>query len=153
LTIGPIELQHQPGEGDCTLQQSCRDPRCAPAPWRILVVEDEVLIRLLIVDILIEAGFQVIQAASADEALKVLQSSVEVDLVMTDIRMPGSLDGLELASRVRANWPTLRIVIVSSDASSLRPDLPADAVIAKPFSPIEFVDRVKQLLGFQNDQP
>lgn len=94
-----------------------------------------------------------IQAASADEALKVLQSSVEVDLVMTDIRMPGSLDGLELASRMRANWPALRIVIVSSDASSLRPDLPADAVVAKPFSPKEIVDLVKQLLGFQDDQP
>ena len=134
------------------MQQSCSDPRRAPTPCNILVVEDEVLIRLLIVDILVEAGFKVIQAASADEALKVLQSSVEVDLVMTDIRMPGSLDGVELVSRVRANWPTLRIVIVSSDASSLRPDLPADAVIAKPFSPTEIVDRVKQLLGFQDDQ-
>ena len=116
------------------------------------VVEDEVLIRLWIADVLMEAGFQVVQAASADEALQVLHGSVEVDLVMTDIRMPGSLDGLELAGRVRANWPELKIVIVSSEYAATPSCVPADALISKPFRPTDVVDRVKQLLGPGNDQ-
>ena len=122
---------------------------CAPAPWKILVVEDEVLIRLLIADALMEAGFQVIQAASADEALEVLQSSVEVDLVVTDVRMPGSINGLELASRVRANWPALKIVIASAEYPVTLSGAPADALIGKPFRPTDVVDVVKQLLGAQ----
>lgn len=134
------------------MQQASRDTMCAPASWKILVVEDEVLIRLWIADVLMEAGFQVVQAASADEALQVLHGSVEIDLVMTDIRMPGSLDGLELASRVRANWPELKIVIVSSEYAATPSYVPADALISKPFRPTDVVDRVKQLLGPGNDQ-
>ena len=119
----------------------------ASALRRILVVEDEVLIRLMIADILMRAGFQVVQAASADEALKVLHSSVDVSLVLTDIRMPGSANGLELARRIRADWPALKIVIVSSEDLEKTADLPADAFIGKPFHPPDVVGRVKQLLG------
>ena len=125
----------------------------ASALRRILVVEDEVLIRLMIADILMRAGFQVVQAASADEALKVLHSSVDVSLVLTDIRMPGSANGLELARRIRADWPALKIVIVSSEDMEKAADLPADAFIGKPFHPTDVVGTVKQLLGLQNDQP
>lgn len=126
---------------------------CAPAPSTILVVEDEVLIRLLIADVLMGAGFQVIQAASADEALQVLESSIELDLVMTDIRMPGSLNGLELVNRVRSNWPALKIVILSGEHAPTLSGAPADAVIGKPFRPADVVGHVKQLLGPKNDQP
>ncbi len=122
---------------------------CAPAPWKILVVEDEVLIRLMIADVLMQAGFQVIQAASADEALKVLHSSVEIDVIVTDVRMPGSLNGLELASRVRTNWPALKIVIVSGECPAALTGVSADALIGKPFHPRDVVNRVKQLLGAQ----
>ena len=90
-------------------------------------------------------------AATADEALKVLQSSVKIDLVMTDIHMPGSLDGLELASRVRANWPALKIVIVSSEYPVLIANSSADLHIGKPFYPTDLISRVKQLVGLQND--
>lgn len=126
---------------------SCSELMGASALRRILVVEDEVLIRLMIADILMRAGFQVVQAASADEALKVLHSSVDVSLVLTDIRMPGSANGLELARRIRADWPALKIVIVSSEDLEKTADLPADAFIGKPFHPPDVVGRVKQLLG------
>jgi len=135
------------------LEESCCEATGVAASWRILVVEDEVLIRLMIADILMQAGFHVIQAASADEALKVLHSSVGVDLVMTDIRMPGSLDGLELARRVRANWPSLKVVILSSEYPDALANARADAWICKPFRPTDVVDHIKQLLGPRNDTP
>ena len=71
----------------------------------ILVVEDELLIRLMIADALRAAGFSVIEAMNADEALAVLRAGVSIDLVMTDIRVPGPTDGLGLADTVRPTWP------------------------------------------------
>ena len=70
----------------------------------ILVVEDELLIRLIVSDELRDAGYDVIEAFNADEALTVLRSLVRVDLVISDVRMPGSLDGLGLLAEVRATW-------------------------------------------------
>jgi two-component system, response regulator PdtaR len=118
-----------------------------PAPKAILVVEDDVLIRLAIADDLIAAGFHVIQAASADEALKVLRSIVGVDLVLTDIRMPGSFDGLGLAEQVRAGWPDLKIVVLSGDLPAVPPANLADAFLSKPYNLSAMLAVVKQLLG------
>jgi CheY-like chemotaxis protein len=125
----------------------------APGPHSILVVEDEALIRMMIADDLRQAGFKIIEAANADDALKVLQTSVKVDMVLTDIRMPGSLDGLELARRVRANWPKLKILIVSGEPRSTLAGTPADAFLGKLYRRTELIDYINQLLGKQNDQP
>jgi two-component system, response regulator PdtaR len=96
----------------------------------ILVVEDEALVRLWIADELRTAGFLVIEGVSADEALTVLRGTIPIDLVMTDVRMPGSLDGLGLAETVRALWPDLKIILCSGDPPtspderSLMPSVP-----------------------------
>ena len=119
----------------------------APVPKAILVVEDDVLIRLAVADDLMAAGFHVIQAANADEALKVLRSFVGVDLVLTDIHMPGSFDGLGLARQVRAGWPDLKIVVLSGDLPSVRPTDLADAFLSKPYNFSAILAVVKQLLG------
>jgi two-component system, response regulator PdtaR len=122
-------------------------------PDSILVVEDEVLIRLMIADDLMQAGFQVIQAGTGDDALKVLRSSVKVDLLLTDIHMPGGLDGLQLAAEVRANWPAVKIVILSSQRPvGLVPTL-ADGFVGKPYRDQDLFNCVNQLLGRANDQP
>jgi CheY-like chemotaxis protein len=125
----------------------------APGPHSILVVEDEALIRMMIADDLRQAGFKIIEAANADDALKVLRTSVKVDMVLTDIRMPGSLDGLELARRVRTNWPKLKILIVSGEPRSTLAGAPADAFLGKLYRRTELIDCINQLLGKQNDQP
>jgi two-component system, response regulator PdtaR len=137
--------------GDGVLEEACGGAMSALLHCTVLVVEDEGLIRLWIAEVLMEAGFQVIQASSGDEALKVLQRAVEVDLLMTDIRMPGSLDGLELVERVRATWPTLKIVILTSEHLPTINDARADAFISKPFHPEDIVTCLKQLMGVQND--
>src|SRR3954466_8822400 len=79
----------------------------------VLVVEDEVLVRLMIAEELRNAGFQVNEVADADEALVVLANITDVSVIFSDIRMPGSMDGLGLAKKVRARLAKIRIVLAS----------------------------------------
>jgi CheY-like chemotaxis protein len=79
----------------------------------ILVVEDEALIRLWATDLLEENGFSVLEAKDADAALKILESRPDVKLLFTDVQMPGSLNGMELAREVHARWPHILLVITS----------------------------------------
>jgi two-component system, response regulator PdtaR len=113
----------------------------------ILIVEDEILIRLSLEEDLIDAGFVVLQAADAAEALEVLQSAIQVDLLISDVRMPGAIDGVELVRRARAFWPQLKIVLISGNVQDLPPDLPADAIFDKPYVPAVVIPRVKELLS------
>lgn len=135
------------------MDEPCGEAMPTPESNSILVVEDETLVRMMIADDLRQAGFRIIEAANAEDALKVLHTSVAVDMVVTDIRMPGSLDGLDLARKIRVNWPNLKIVIVSSEHRSSLAAAPTDAVFGKPYRPTELIDRINQLLGQQNDQP
>ena len=107
----------------------------AAARTRILVVEDELLIRMMVSDELREAGYEVIEAFNGDEALAVLNTLVRVDLVISDVRMPGSLDGLGLLGAVRAIFPTLPVIIASGHLEpSLAVKKGAAEFLAKPYS-------------------
>ena len=123
------------------------EPGAASQRQTILIVEDELFIRLVLADDLDEAGFHVLQAGHAEEALQVLQRSTPVDLMITDIRMPGALDGLELAAHVRMAWPELRILLLSGNQSDLPSRVPADAFIAKPYPAGAVVAQVRQMLN------
>lgn len=112
----------------------------------ILLVEDEVLIRMAMADALRGAGFTVVEAAHADEALSILDAAVQVDLVMTDVRMPGSMDGLGLATRLRETRPALKLVIVSGEWSSLRARETADLFFSKPCNMTVVVEKISKLL-------
>jgi CheY-like chemotaxis protein len=98
----------------------------------VLMVEDEPLIRELVSDELTEAGFDVVQVASADEAIAVLEVRQDVRLVFTDVDMPGSMDGLKLAAAVRDRWPPVHIVITTGKSRPMT--IPANALfIPKPY--------------------
>lgn len=112
----------------------------------ILVVEDEVLVRLMLGDSLREQGYAVIEAANADEALTVLRSATHVGLVLTDIRMPGATDGLGLARFVRAQHPAMKIIVVSAFSPALGAN-DVDAFIRKPYNLIELTQRIRELIG------
>lgn len=101
----------------------------------ILVVEDEVLTRLATSDVLRGHGYSVIEAASADEALSVLQSPMRVDLVLTDMRMPGELDGIGLARHLRAALPFVKIVMVSGQLPGPDVHQLLDGYLPKPVAP------------------
>src|SRR5258708_5603900 len=83
------------------------------SPTNVLVVEDELVLRLRAVDIVEDAGFTAIEEVNADEALLILESRSDISLLFTDIQMPGSIDGLKLAYTVHKRWPAIKIVLVS----------------------------------------
>src|SRR5580698_10928023 len=83
------------------------------APPKVLVVEDEMLLRMRAVDIVEDAGFTPIEAVNADQALAILESRSDIALLFTDIQMPGSMDGLKLAYAVHERWPPIKIILVS----------------------------------------
>lgn len=87
-------------------------PQSAPA--RILVVEDEPLIRFAMAEALRELGASVVEAASADEAWQYLMAGGSADLVFTDYRMPGSITGAQLAARIRRQYPSLIVIVTSA---------------------------------------
>jgi CheY-like chemotaxis protein len=92
--------------------------------WVVLVVEDEILIRFGIVGELEDEGFTVFEAASADAAIVLLQLQPSINLLLTDIDMPGSMDGLKLAAAVRRRWPPVKIIVTSGQIDLSDADLP-----------------------------
>jgi CheY-like chemotaxis protein len=94
-------------------------------PAVVLVVEDEMLLRMRAVDMVEDAGFTSIEAVDADEAVAILESRSDIALVFTDIQMPGSMDGLKLAELVHDRWPPIRIILVSGQLKPANIDIPA----------------------------
>ena len=114
----------------------------------VLLVEDDVLVRLSVADDLRQAGLTVLEAANADEARIILESQPGwVGVVVTDIQMPGSMNGRGLVRLVRAHYPEIRVVILSGAAPGMLADLNADAVFVKPHYPDRLVALLRQLLG------
>ena len=105
------------------------------------------MLRLVTAEDLREAGYGVIEASSADEAMKILASAVPIDLVLTDIRMPGSMDGLALAAFVRQRWPELRIMVASGDRPAQVALAAADAFLPKPYDFATLLARLTMLMG------
>jgi CheY-like chemotaxis protein len=104
----------------------------------VLIVEDEPLVRMCAVKIIEDAGFEVVEAASADEAMRILECRSDIRVVFTDIHMPGSMDGLKLAHAVRNRWPPIKIIVTSGRDLITKQDLPEGGrFFAKPYDPIE----------------
>jgi two-component system, response regulator PdtaR len=113
----------------------------------ILVVEDEVLVRMMLADQLREAGYRVVEASDADEALELLQhDALDVKVVVSDVQMPGSMDGIELARVIRSKYPFSKILLVSGHHRSLEGPY-HDGFFPKPYYSPAIVMRVKELLG------
>lgn len=119
----------------------------AASPRTVLVAEDDAFMLMATAETLMEAGFQVILATTADEALQILLGSTPIDLVLTDIRMPGSIDGFDLAHRVRWEWPHMKIVFMSAHLRDMSKAEVADAFLCKPFPLSSVIDCVERLLA------
>jgi two-component system, response regulator PdtaR len=117
----------------------------------VLVVEDEVLLRLMAADELRQQGCGVIEAASADEAMAVLRTGTKIDLVLTDIQLQGTLDGIGLARFVRSNLPRSKVIAVSGQLSAMRGNELFDAFVRKPYAMDHLVKCVRQLLDRHDD--
>ena len=118
-----------------------------PSGPLILLVEDELLVRKLNIDILEEAGFRVVDANDADEAFEILKRrSDQVRVVLTDVDMPGSMNGFEFARLVSQGWPAARVLVISGKTAPAPGDLPGTgAFLAKPYRPSALVERIRAL--------
>ncbi len=112
----------------------------------ILVVEDEWIVRLFACDLLEQAGFKVLEAGGADEALEALEAHPEVRGLFTDVNMPGSMDGLALARHVQVHNPQIATLVVSGRGPPGPGELPANAAfMAKPYEAAEMVSRLRRM--------
>jgi CheY-like chemotaxis protein len=131
------------------LMSPAAQPDCTPTPAIVLLVEDEVLLRALLAETLRGDGFSVVEAANADEAWAYLQAGAgPVDLLFSDVSMPGSMDGIALMKRVRAAYPAIKILITSGNLGPV--DLNAfDGFVQKPFTLGHAAKVAAALLGME----
>jgi len=105
---------------------------------KLLVAEDDIFVRSMIAEFLRDAGFDVLEAGNADEALAHFETENDIDLLFSDVRMPGSMDGTELAVRVKGKWPGTHVVLTSgySDALLESQARIQEPILAKPYRPL-----------------
>jgi two-component system, response regulator PdtaR len=112
-----------------------------------LVVDDEELLRLFAAGLLEEHGFEVMEAENAAAAVRVLESHPDVRLLFTDIQMPGTLNGIDLAREVHARWPSVLLVITSGQRKPNRAEIPDDGrFIGKPYGAADLFTEVDDLM-------
>jgi two-component system, response regulator PdtaR len=119
-----------------------------PIGAAVLIVEDEPLIRMGAISSIQDAGFIVHEAASADEAIFLMERHREIRLIFTDIHMPGSMDGLKLAHYVRGRWPPVKIIVTSGQIKARGQELPAGTVfIGKPYRSEDIALEISKMLA------
>src|SRR5450432_853852 len=122
--------------------------RQSAAVRAVLVVEDEMLLRMRAVDMVEDAGFTPIEAVNADDALAILESRSDIELLFTDIQMPGSMDGLKLAYAVHERWPLIKIILVSGQLKLTHSDKPPDSrFFGKPLGVKQMIAEMQDMLG------
>ena len=115
----------------------------------VLLVEDEVMISNLVADRLVESGFRVREVTNANEALRYMRSGASIDVLFTDISLPGGMNGAELAERAREMRPEMPIVYVSGryKLSEISPLVPRSLFVAKPYDPNDICALLTRLTG------
>jgi DNA-binding NtrC family response regulator len=118
----------------------------------VLVVDDEERVRQVICERLEDAGLQVIEASSGDEAWTLVQTNVEIDLILTDVRMPGTMNGFDLVDAALASRPTLKTILMSGyGGEAFNRTIQAGLFLPKPFTMACLLTNVERLLYY--DRP
>ena len=112
---------------------------------KVLIVEDEFLVRLTLAEALSDEGFQVLEAETGDAALPILQSNQEISLLLTDIQLPGTINGHALALRARENLPKLPIIFMTGGPDEETGASAQDVFISKPYTLANICKTAKRL--------
>src|SRR3954464_12261578 len=114
----------------------------------VLVVEDEMILRMRAVNIVEDAGFCPVEAINADEAISILESRSDISLLFTDIQMPGSIDGLKLAHAVHERWPSIKIILVSGQVKPSDAERPENSrFFGKPLGVSQMITELQNMVG------
>jgi CheY-like chemotaxis protein len=114
----------------------------------VLVVEDAPLIRMGAVDLVLSAGYEALEASNADEAIQIMERREDIDLVFTDVQMPGTMDGIKLSHYIRDRWPPVKLIVASGKAILEESSLPAGSrFFSKPYSDHAITDAMARLLS------
>src|SRR6195952_2616908 len=117
-------------------------------PPTVLIVEDEMMLRMRAVDLVEDAGFTPLEAINADEALNILESRSDIELLFTDIQMPGTMNGLKLAHAVHERWPAIKIILVSGQVNPTEGERPADSrFFGKPVEVQQMIAELQGMIG------
>jgi CheY-like chemotaxis protein len=120
----------------------------SPVPAVVLVVEDDMLLRMRAVDMVEDAGYICVEARDADEAVAILESRSDIALLFTDIQMPGSMDGLGLAHSVHDRWPPIKIILVSGQLKLASIDIPVNSrFFGKPLEAKVMIAQIQSMIG------
>lgn len=123
------------------------DHSCIPAV--VLIVEDDMMLRMLAVDMVTDAGYTPLEALDAAEAFVILESRTDIALMCTDIQMPGKMDGVGLAHAVHERWPKIKIIVVSGQSDLPHLDLPPRSrFIGKPLNAGEVIAEMRDMIGY-----
>ena len=117
----------------------------SPSPAAVLVVEDDVFERMGASDMFMEAGYPVLEAESADEALRFFETDADIRLLFTDVSIPGAMSGADLARHVAARWPGVGIILASGRP---RPDRlpPSMRFHEKPYAPTAILRHAREMM-------
>ena len=115
----------------------------------VLVVEDELLIRMSAADALADEGYEVLEAEHAHGAIEVLEAQAEeIDVVFTDVTMPGAMDGIQLAHHAQHHWPDISVIVTSAHPLSKLRELPHNVrFIPKPYATSHVVRHLREIMG------
>lgn len=121
----------------------------------VLVVEDSAIIRMSAVELVLSAGYEGLEAQDADEAIRILESRSDIDLVFTDVQMPGTMDGIKLSHYIRDRWPPVKLLVASGNAILQESSLPRGSrFFSKPYDDHAITDAMARLLaGGTSDAP
>lgn len=116
------------------------------SPPVVLVVEDDPVLRMIAVDMVVDAGFEALEAADANEAVRILEVRLDVRVMFTDVDMPHGIDGMRLAALVRDRWPPIEIIVTSGHVTAKDLRLPARAeFVPKPYRPEQIVATLRRM--------
>lgn len=113
----------------------------------VLIVEDSAMIRMSAVDLVVSAGYEALEAGDADEAIRILEMRDDIDLVFTDVQMPGAMDDIKLSHYIRDRWPPVKLIVASGATIIEESKLPVGSrFFSKPYDDLSITEAMARLL-------
>ncbi len=146
-TLRLVSNEHSSGRGTREMPRTPKPGNGADHKRTILIVEDEILIRLATSDYLRNRGFRVLEASNAGEALSVFAAGEPIELVFSDVDMPGRMSGNDLARWIHQHFPDVKVLLTASEPAVVKDPASGATIVKKPYSADAVLAEIRRLLG------